>query len=121
MTEIADKAARLRALTDFDATLLVEAAAGTGKTALIAGRLTMLLASGCPPSSLAAITFTEAAASELSERVHRYVDMLLGGQIPVPSDALPTGLSEMQHGQLSAHAQSWRSSQRPPLMGSARC
>lgn len=103
MTEIADKAARLRALTDLDATLLVEAAAGTGKTALIAGRLTMLLASGCAPSSLAAITFTEAAASELSERVHGYVDMLLGDQIPVPlKDALPTGLSETQHGQLSA-------------------
>ena len=31
MTEIADKAARLRALTDLDATLLVEAAAGCFK------------------------------------------------------------------------------------------
>jgi ATP-dependent exoDNAse (exonuclease V) beta subunit len=46
MTELADAPARLRALTDLASTLLVEAAAGTGKTALMAGRLTMLLASG---------------------------------------------------------------------------
>ena len=44
MTQLADHAARRRALTALDATLLVEAAAGTGKTALMAGRLTVLLA-----------------------------------------------------------------------------
>ncbi|WP_287177958.1 UvrD-helicase domain-containing protein, partial [Mesorhizobium sp.] len=43
MTQLADSSARRRALTDLDSTLLVEAAAGTGKTALMAGRLTMLL------------------------------------------------------------------------------
>lgn len=43
---LADDPARLRILTDLDATLLVEAAAGTGKTALMAGRLTMLLVTG---------------------------------------------------------------------------
>jgi CRISPR-associated exonuclease Cas4 len=37
-----DKAARLRALTELDSTLLVEAAAGTGKTSLLAGRVIML-------------------------------------------------------------------------------
>jgi CRISPR-associated exonuclease Cas4 len=92
-----DSAARSRALTDFDATLLVEAAAGTGKTALIAGRLTMLLLSGHIPSSLAAITFTEAAASELSARVHRYVEQLISGHVPIPLKAvLPNGLTELQ-------------------------
>lgn len=103
MNGIADKAARVRALTDLDATLLVEAAAGTGKTALIAGRLTMLLANGSEPSSLAAITFTEAAASELSGRVHGYVDTLLAGQVPKPlEDVLPTGVTELQRERLSA-------------------
>jgi len=99
----ADTAARLRALGDLEATLLVEAAAGTGKTALIAGRITMLLASGCEPSNIAAITFTEAAASELSFRVHKYVDDLLKGRIP-PSlaEALPSGLSDMQRVRLSS-------------------
>ena len=49
MTKLADTAARLRALTELDSTLLVEAAAGTGKTALMAGRVTMLLAHGAEP------------------------------------------------------------------------
>jgi superfamily I DNA/RNA helicase len=63
MTRLADGPARLRILADLDATLLVEAAAGTGKTALMAGRLTMLLARGTEPGAIAAITFTELAAS----------------------------------------------------------
>ena len=71
---------RLRALTELESTLLVESAAGTGKTALMAGRLTMLLASGVEPGSVAAITFTEMAASELSARIHRFVDELLAGR-----------------------------------------
>jgi len=56
MTVLPDASARLRALTDLDITLLVEAAAGTGKTALIAGRVTILLARGVDPSAIAAIT-----------------------------------------------------------------
>ncbi len=100
---VTDVAARVRALTDLGATLLIEAAAGTGKTALIAGRLTMLLANGCAPSSISAITFTEPAASELAARVHSYVERLLDGEIPTAiKDALPNGLSEAQHECLSA-------------------
>jgi ATP-dependent exoDNAse (exonuclease V) beta subunit len=90
MTRLADHAARLQALTELDSTLLVEAAAGTGKTALMAGRLTMLLAHGVEPGSIAAITFTELAASALGARVHRYVGELLAGQVPEPlQPALP--------------------------------
>src|SRR5205814_10533647 len=105
MTRLADAPARLRALMDLDATLLVEAAAGTGKTALIAGRLTMLLVSGIRPANIAAITFGELAASELSARVHRYVDDLLAGRVPVPMRAaLPRGLSDEQRDVLSTAA-----------------
>lgn len=101
MSELADSAGRLRALTDLSSTLLVEAAAGTGKTALMAGRVTMLLASGIDPASIAAITFTELAASELSARVHRYVDDLLGGNVPEPLRlALPDGLDAVGQGRL---------------------
>lgn len=39
MTTLPDRAARHRALADHDATLLVEAGAGSGKTALMAGRV----------------------------------------------------------------------------------
>ena len=58
----------MRALTDLHLTLLVEAAAGTGKTALMAGRVTMLLASGTEPRSVTAITFTALAVERASVR-----------------------------------------------------
>src|SRR5262245_5848650 len=102
---LADAASRTRALTDLDSTLLVEAAAGTGKTALMAGRVTMLLIRGTPPANIAAITFTELAASALSARVHRFVGELLAGRVPPPlREALPTGLSSMQRETLSTAA-----------------
>lgn len=103
MTTEADKVARKRALIDLDSTLLVEAAAGTGKTAIIAGRVTMLLAQGVAPKNIAAITFTEFAASELAARVQRYVADLLRGETPKPMQtALPSGLNEAQRANLSA-------------------
>ncbi len=77
-----DEPNRKRILTDLDSSLLVEAGAGTGKTALLAGRLVMLLARGEQPKSIAAITFTELAASELSERVNEYVMQLLRSEVP---------------------------------------
>jgi CRISPR-associated exonuclease Cas4 len=77
-----DDAQRQRALTDLDSTLLVEASAGTGKTSLLAGRVVMLLAAGRPPSSIAAITFTERAAAELRERVDKFAGMLVTGIVP---------------------------------------
>lgn len=60
---LADQDARCRAMTDFFSILLVEAAAGTGKTSLMAGRVAMMLAAGRRPGEIAAITFTELAAS----------------------------------------------------------
>ena len=105
MTKLADESERLRALTELHLTLLVEAAAGTGKTALMAGRVTMLLASGAEPCSVTAITFTELAASALGARIHRYVDDLLAGRIPKPlREALPGGLTDLQRHALSAAA-----------------
>lgn len=102
---LADDPARLRILTDLDATLLVEAAAGTGKTALMAGRLTMLLTCGVEPAAIAAITFTELAASGLAARVQRYVEDLLAGRVPQPLRlALPNGLSADQRRALSGAA-----------------
>jgi len=87
MMTLADNAARRRALTDLGSTLLVEAAAGAGKTALMAGRVAMLLACGAEPRSIAAITFTELAASALGARVHRYVHELLADDVPEPLQA----------------------------------
>jgi ATP-dependent helicase/nuclease subunit A len=64
-----DQEARDRILRDLDTTMLVEAAAGTGKTTSLVGRMTALVASGaCPVDTLAAVTFTRKAAAELRGR-----------------------------------------------------
>ncbi|UWU76604.1 UvrD-helicase domain-containing protein [Bradyrhizobium huanghuaihaiense] len=82
MTGQVDDVARQRALVELDSCLLVEAAAGTGKTSLLAGRVVMLLAAGADPRSIAAITFTELAAGELRQRIAWYLDCILAGNVP---------------------------------------
>lgn len=64
-----DQAARDRILTALDENILVEAAAGTGKTTSMVGRMVALLRQGkCSISTLAAVTFTRKAAAELRAR-----------------------------------------------------
>lgn len=100
-----DARARLAALTEHERTLLVEAGAGSGKTALLAGRVALLVAGGVEPKKIAAITFTEAAASELLERIDRFVGRLLQDDVPVElNDALPEGLTADQKERLQAGA-----------------
>jgi len=102
---LSDAAERTRALTDLDATLLVEAAAGTGKTAILAGRVVVMLAAGCDPAEIAAITFTELAAGELGQRIRSYAGALLRGEMPAGLElAFPEGLAPRQHDALRASA-----------------
>lgn len=100
-----DEAARLSAMTAHDRSVLVEAGAGSGKTAVMAGRLALMLAGGTAPGSIAAVTFTELAASELLARVRDFVDELLDGRVPRELGiALPTGLSDEQKAHLETAA-----------------
>lgn len=100
-----DAAARLAALRDHGRTLLVEAGAGSGKTALMAGRVALMMTAGVQPKEIVAITFTEAAASELLERIERFVQALRAGAIPAElQDALPQGLTAEQSAQLEIGA-----------------
>ena len=65
----ADEPSRRRIREALDVTILVEAAAGTGKTTCLIDRMTSLLAQGkCQVDSLAAVTFTRKAAAELRAR-----------------------------------------------------
>ena len=58
-----------------DETLFVEASAGTGKTASLVQRVVNLVASGrATIGSIAAITFTEAAAAELRDRARQELE-----------------------------------------------
>ncbi|MHC4128246.1 MAG: UvrD-helicase domain-containing protein [Planctomycetota bacterium] len=64
-----DQEHRLRIKTDLDTTMLVEAAAGTGKTTSMVGRMVSLLAEGrCGVETMAAVTFTRKATAELRSR-----------------------------------------------------
>ena len=103
---LADQRARKAALTEHDRTLLVEAGAGSGKTALMAGRVAMLIAADVHPDQIVAITFTEAAAAELRERVEDYVRSLADGTIPMElASIIPGGLTEMQRDNVRRHIQ----------------
>ncbi len=96
-----DQSARVAALTELQCSLLVEAGAGSGKTSIMAGRVAMLFARGLEPKRVAAITFTEFAASELLIRITRFLDKLAKGEIPPDLEiAFPKGVSAEQRANL---------------------
>ena len=98
-----DDGARHDAISRHDRSILVEAGAGSGKTAVMAGRVAVMLAQGVPPSSIAAVTFTELAASELLTRVREFVVALAAGDVTAELRVgLPDGLSQAQRDNLAA-------------------
>lgn len=98
-----DDGARRDAISLHDRSILVEAGAGSGKTAIMAGRIAAMLAEGVPPRFIAAVTFTELAASELLSRVREFVADLSTGKIAAELRvALPDGLSQAQRDNLAA-------------------
>ena len=67
-----DEAARARIREERDATLFVEAGAGSGKTRALVDRIeALVLDDAVPMESIAAITFTEKAAAELRDRIRQ--------------------------------------------------
>jgi DNA helicase-2/ATP-dependent DNA helicase PcrA len=67
---------QLQAIGHVDGNLQLTACAGSGKTEVVARRVTTLLkpvaagGGGCTPINIVAFTFTEKAAAELKERIH---------------------------------------------------
>ncbi|MEE1571244.1 MAG: UvrD-helicase domain-containing protein, partial [Acidimicrobiales bacterium] len=76
MPKTSDQVARNRIGTDLGTTLFVEAGAGTGKTSALVNRIVELVASGVSMEHIAAITFTDRAATELRDRVRRRLEHL---------------------------------------------
>ncbi len=74
----ADEAARQEIGRNLAGTLFVEAGAGSGKTTALVRRVLSLLDDGIAMENIAAITFTEKAASELRNRIRRMVQDRLG-------------------------------------------
>ena len=75
MTALADAGARTLIASALDETLIVEAAAGTGKTTELVGRIVRMIAEGrAAVSEIVAVTFTEKAAGELKLRLRGRLD-----------------------------------------------
>jgi len=75
-----DGEARVAIGTGLDVTYFVEAGAGTGKTTALVGRIVELVCTGgASLGEIAAITFTEAAAAELRDRVREALERTADG------------------------------------------
>src|SRR6188472_3305070 len=72
---LADHDARRAIADDLDDTLIVEAAAGTGKTTELVNRILRVLATGrATMVEIVAVTFTEKAAGELKLRLREELE-----------------------------------------------
>ncbi len=99
---LADEAARRCILESLDESLMVEAAAGTGKTTVLVGRLVAILEQGVGTvDGLAAVTFTRKAAGELKLRLREELDRRLvklrqAGTEPASISNLETAISRLE-------------------------
>lgn len=68
-TAMVDPNVPQRAASDPDWSVWVSASAGTGKTRVLTNRVLRLLLDGTPPARILCLTFTKAAAAEMSNRI----------------------------------------------------
>ena len=96
MTQPIDHAAREAAASQLDTTFFVEAAAGTGKTTALVGRIVNIVACGrARLHEVVAITFTEKAAGELKIRLREELEKTLAGE------ALRAALGDLERAQIT--------------------
>ena len=82
-TVISDQAVRDRIRDDLDVTLVIEAAAGTGKTTALVNRIVSVIGSGRGElARIVAVTFTEKAAGELKLRLRAEIERARQGTEP---------------------------------------
>ena len=97
--KLADAEARRRILTDFGTTLFVEAAAGTGKTTALVGRIVALICEGVSTlDRIVAVTFTEKAAGEMKLRLRAEIERARNAKdlTPERSARLAKALSHLE-------------------------
>jgi DNA helicase-2/ATP-dependent DNA helicase PcrA len=99
---------QLKAINALDPNLQIIACAGSGKTQVISRRVVRILEcrkdAGIGPGNIVAFTFTEKAAAEMKDRIHRLCLEVLGDD---------TGLAEMFVGTI--HAYCLNLLQQPPV------
>jgi ATP-dependent helicase/nuclease subunit A len=98
-----DHDTRARLVNDVGTTFFVEAGAGTGKTTVLIDRIVKLITSGAAGmDQIAAITFTEAAAAELRDRLAQKFEELATGApddlVGAAIDALDAAAVTTLHG-----------------------
>ena len=94
--ELVDAAARERIRSSLDESLLVEAAAGTGKTSELVTRIVNVLATGAAEvGEILAVTFTEKAAGELKLRLREGLER--ARQAAPPDGEAPTGAARPEN------------------------
>jgi ATP-dependent helicase/nuclease subunit A len=97
MTALVDQNARDRIRSDLDSTLIVEAAAGTGKTSELVRRVLALLVSGKTTlPRLVAVTFTEKAAGEMKLRLRSEIERARASAASVERARLDRALEELE-------------------------
>jgi ATP-dependent helicase/nuclease subunit A len=97
MIDPADAEARRRILAEYGATFFVEAAAGTGKTTALVGRIVGLIRAGAGTlNRMVAVTFTEKAAGEMKLRLRSEIEKARLIAAPAERDRLDRALEELE-------------------------
>ena len=95
--KLADAAARERIRSDLDATLVVEAAAGTGKTTELVARIVALVRSGRTTlDRILSVTFTDLAAGEMKLRLRADLEVARAGASAEERDRLTAALERLE-------------------------
>ena len=79
-TPIEDAAQRQYEAANPDANVWVMASAGTGKTTVLVQRFIRLVLAGAAPERILCLTYTKAAATQMTERVLRSGSSWVSGQ-----------------------------------------
>jgi ATP-dependent exoDNAse (exonuclease V) beta subunit len=99
---IADRDARDVIASALDETLVVEAAAGTGKTTELVGRIVRILGSArAGVDNIVAVTFTEKAAGELKLRLREALDTARSTASGTEREALNEALRSLEEAHVS--------------------
>jgi ATP-dependent helicase/nuclease subunit A len=97
VTDLADANARSQIQTEFGTTFFVEAAAGTGKTTALVGRIVGLIRSGRGTlAGTVAVTFTEKAAGEMKLRLRLEIEKARADATPEERMRLDRALEELE-------------------------
>ena len=100
MTELLDSPARRRIREDLDHTLVIEAAAGTGKTTELVARIIALVRRGHGLERILAVTFTDKAAGEMKLRLRAELEKARTAASGDEHDRFTVALSRLEVAQI---------------------